>query len=448
MRHVMLGLTPRLGVVCQRRLHGFRNALALVFAVLSLLPSPAHGKVTSGHIRISGAKAENHWKYVSKFGYTTGRGSFQLRVKPWQPKTLGTDAVIQMSVYLDEDWPRVESSAFCDRPALARQVQTITVLANGSWSEWRTGTLHQSVRPHIWYFAVSDCNHTLQNFTHRMRWEFQAQQDGGSQFSVEQSWMLTVNVLCLLGFSAYNWVFLKRSLKFGKSAGSVHPVIWTLSVAIFVQYLAQVLHTIHLWRYSYDGAGYKPLEVFSEVLFMLAQVSQTSLLILIALGYTLLQSKIGELDLMIPLCFMIGVIHVMLVGFGKIQDDASYKYHENEGVVGWILLIMRLLLFVWFLWAVNSCADEGGARLANFLRKFRAAGSVYFLAYPAIFLSTKLFAPYLQHMVMTTGLIAMQMGSNIWLGTLFLTRGEYFKVSTLSSSDLPGGVKIGVVKEE
>ena len=59
------------------------------------------------------------------------------------------------------------------------------------------------------------------------------------------------------------------------------------------------------------------------------------------------------------MCFMIGVIHIMLVGFGKIkdpstrdfgavlqccsavQDDASYKYHENEGVIGWILLVLR-----------------------------------------------------------------------------------------------------------
>jgi hypothetical protein len=169
---------------------------------------------------------------------------------------------------------------------------------------------------------------------------------------------------------------------------------------------------------------------------------------LIALGYTLLQSKIGELDLMIPMCFMIGVIHVMLVGFGKIKDDAHYKYHENEGVVGYILLTIRLLLYAWFMWAVNSSANEGGMKLKTFLSQFRLAGTVYFLAYPAIFVMTKLFAPYLQHGVMSVGLMFMQLGSNVWLASLFLTRGEYFKVSTLSSSDLPGGTKVGLIKEE
>lgn len=181
---------------------------------------------------------------------------------------------------------------------------------------------------------------------------------------------------------------------------------------------------------------------------MLSQVTQTSLLILIALGYTLLQSKIGELDLMIPMCFMIGVIHIMLVGFGKIKDDASYKFHENEGVIGWILLGLRLLLYVWFLWAAQSSAQEGGFKIRCFLSQFRLAGTIYFLAYPAIFLLTQMFAPYLQHGIMSVGLMCMQAGSNVWLATLFLTRGEYFKVSTLSASVLPGGCKVGMVKEE
>merc|ERR1719343_1720313 len=184
----------------------------------------------------------------------------------------------------------------------------------------------------------------------------------------------------LMGFTLFIWQFGIQTKTFAKTAGAVHPVIWTLSVGMIIQYVAQVFHTIHLLRYRYDGSGVKALEVLSEILFMMSQVTQTSLLILIALGYTLLQSRIGELDLMIPMCFMVGVIHIMLVGFGKIKDDASYKYHENEGVVGWILLVMRVLLYLWFLWAVQSSASEGGMKLQTFLRQFGAAGTVYFMS--------------------------------------------------------------------
>lgn len=111
-------------------------------------------------------------------------------------------------------------------------------------------------------------------------------------------------------------------------------------------------------------------------------------------------------------------------------------------------MVMRLGLYVWFLWAVQSSAGEGGMSVRRFYTQFRIAGSVYFLSYPAIFLIAKCFAPYVQHVVMTFGLMVMQMGSNVWLTRLFLTRGDYFKVSTLSASDLPGGCKVGMVKEE
>lgn len=48
---------------------------------------------------------------------------------------------------------------------------------------------------------------------------------------------------------------------------------------------------------------------------------------------------------------------------------------------------------------------------------------------------------------MSVGLLACQFATNSWLTGLFLTRGDYFKVSTLSHSFLPGG-SIGVGKAE
>eukprot|EP00931_Biecheleriopsis_adriatica_P100907 TRINITY_DN76143_c0_g1_i1.p1 TRINITY_DN76143_c0_g1~~TRINITY_DN76143_c0_g1_i1.p1 ORF type:complete len:462 (+),score=74.49 TRINITY_DN76143_c0_g1_i1:55-1386(+) len=409
----------------------------------------AVAKKLVGPVRLAGPKTENHWRYLSKFGYGIGTGEFQFRFQLSQPKTIPEAATIQLEIYLDESWGDVEAEPdICKRSTLAKQVRNISIGPAGNWTEWAEGTLHQSIRPHIWYFVLSDCHMALANFTHRLKFEFHASQEGGSEFSVEMKGMLTANVLFLASFSGFLYWFTKRTKEFSKSAGYVHPVIWTLAAGMLTQFVAQAMHTLHLWAYKYDGDGLKACEVLSEILFMLSQVIQTSLLILIALGYTLLQSKIGELDLMIPMCFMVGVIHIMLVGFGKIKDDASYKFHENEGIIGWILLFMRLALYGWFLWAVQSSAREGGFKIAHFLSQFRIAGSLYFLAFPAIFLVTQLFAPYLQHFVMQIGQMLAQSCFNVWLSNLFLTRGEYFKVSTLSSSDLPGGCKIGVVKEE
>jgi len=420
----------------------------LLLASLLFIIDFARAKFQAGHLRIGGAKKENSWKYVSKFGYGLGEGRYGARVQLFVPKNIIHDAMIALNIYLDEDWDKVESTeVVCDRLSMSRQSRDIWVDHTGNWSQWVNGTLRQAVRPHIWYFVIHDCGNALQNFTHRLRFEIHFQQDDKSEFSIEMRWMLTMNVVCLLSFSVFVTFLYRRARKFFVESG-VHPVVWTLAVAIGLQYLAQVSHTFHLWRYTGDGRGLKGLEVVSEILFMLSQVIQTSLLILIALGYTLLQSKIGELDLMIPMCFMVAVIHIMLVGFGKIQDDASYKYHENEGAVGWVLLVMRLLLYIWFLWAVRSTASEGGMRLQQFCRQFMVAGSLYFLAYPIIFFVTRQFAQYMQHGIMASGLMLMQMGSNIWLASLFLTKSDYFKVSTLNSSFLPGGARCGLDKEE
>jgi len=415
--------------------------------VLCFCPWAGLAKLQAGFVRISGPRRENHWKHLSKFGYSVGVGSVKVRLRLHRPKSIAEE--VQLEGFSDEDWPAVEAEKdVCDCRKWARLTWKIGIKADGQWGDWVHGTVSQHVRPRIWSFVLTDCDGVMRNVTHRLKSEFHAAQEGGSEFSVEMRWILPANVFFFVGFGIYTWWNYKRTVVFRRSAGCIHPVIWILCMGVFIHCVAQVFHTLHLYHYRSDGAGIKALEVLSEILFMLSQVIQTSLLILIALGYTLLQSRIGELDLMIPMCFMVGVIHIMLVGFGKLKDDESYKYHENEGVIGWILLIMRLLLYAWFSWAVQSSAREGGARLRSFLGHFFAAGSVYFLAYPLIFLLTKMFAPYLQHTVLQIGLMVMQASSNVWLATLFLTRGEYFRVSTLSDSELPGGVKIGMTKEE
>mmetsp|Transcript_9900 Transcript_9900/g.22170 ORF Transcript_9900/g.22170 Transcript_9900/m.22170 type:complete len:452 (+) Transcript_9900:48-1403(+) len=427
--------------------------LASVFQVV------VDAKVQAGNIRIGGPHSKNRWKYMSKFGFNIGKGSYGVRVALHTPRpkkkskdppteVKGENTSIELEVYLDEDWDHAEQKEPCNATNLTRHKRVLTVDSSGEWSPWVNGSLKQTVRPHIWYFALSDCKFTLQNYTHRLKYEFHAIQESGSEFSVEMRAMLGTNLLNLLLFTGFFYLFVKRCMAFAKSAGYVHPVIWTLAGGMSTQYIAQVFHTLHLVVYNSNGSGIRALEVLSEILFMLSQVIQTSLLILIGLGYTLIQSKIGELDLMIPMCFMIAVIHIMLVGVGKVKDDASYKYHENEGVVGWLLLVLRLLLFGWFLYAVRSTSNEGGMRIEMFMKKFGAAGTIYFLTYPAIFIVGRQFAPYLQHGIMSVSLMIMQMASNIWLSTLFLTRGEYFKVSSLSASDLPGGIKLGMMKEE
>merc|ERR1719181_2575827 len=141
---------------------------------------------------------------------------------------------------------------------------------------------------------------------------------------------------------------------------------------------------------------------------MLSQVVQTTLLIAIAMGYTILPSRNNCMVVVKWIAVASLIIHAALVSFGKMQDESASKFHENEGAIGWVLLSVRLMLFVWFRFAAQASQEESGLRLRDFLERFSIIGSMYFLAYPVLFIVVQIFAAYLQHPIMQIGLLAIQ----------------------------------------
>lgn len=414
--------------------------ILLVSQILSV-----EAKLQKGSVLISGTEPDQQWQYISKFGYGIGAGDYSVRVRLHGKRNERRNVKLSLDVFLDEDWDNVQSLPSCRRAAEgpARAARPVTLMNNGQWSRWTKGDVYQSVRPHIWYFALSNCDedpkarNTL-NGTYLIDYEIRAQ-DSGSEFSVEMRYTFFMNAAALLVFSVFLVTFAARCCACRRTTGSVHVVVWVLAVAMLLQFAGQITEIVHLWRFRSDGEGLQMLDTLSQVLLMMSQVVQTTLLITIALGYTLLHLSMDELSMVKPIIFVICVIHAALVAMGKLSSDHKFKYHENEGVVGWALLALRLGLYMWFVVAIKASQQKGGFRLQAFLEQFRTAGTIYFLAYPVLFVVVQVFAPYLQHPIMQTGLLTMQTASHCWLARLFLSRGNYFKASVLGSSVLPGG---------
>jgi len=409
----------------------------------------AEGKVQRGIIDLRKGKEssldDHHWQFVSKFGYGIGNGRYRMRTRLADGALLPETPYLDFHLFLDEHWDNVETLPSCSlRNGKAMRTQPLYLTESGAWSQWTLGTLSQKMRPHIWYFAASSCNHEAGGLPLVIEYEIHMLQGDGSHYSVEmQSTMIwnSLGLLCLCVFIAR---FCSRCHSFSRSAGGLHQVIWILVLGIALQFIAQTAHTMHLWRYQSDGTGIKILDVMSEVLFMLSQVVQTTLLIAIGMGYTLLPGRHGRMLIVKCIALLSLVIHATLVCFGKLQDESSCKYHENEGAVGWVLMSVRLMLFCWFVFATQASQEQGGLRLHQFFQSFRLAGSVYFLAYPVLLVVVQVFAPYLQHPIMQIGLLAMQTTSHVWLAELFLSRGMFFKVSALSGTLLPGSSGAGM----
>lgn len=403
-------------------------------------------KVVSAPLLIGGSHEDDRWRLLGKFGFGLGTGSYGLRVRlrdlPSKPD--GRNLRLHMDLFLDEDWGLVGVLDPCERAPLgpSRRTMRVDVPLTGAWGRWTEGTVSQNVRPHVWYVAISNCRQDFGNATYSLDFDLRAQQADGSEFSVEMRRMLPLNLTALLIFTSLLFWYTRRCQQLWRFAWAVHPVVWILTGTMLLQYAAQVLHTTHLCKYKYDGSGSPTLDFLSEVCSVVSQVIQTTLLIAIALGYTLLHSKECELQRMRHVGLLASLVHTFLVGFGKYGVDSEAKFHENEGVVGWTLLVLRCLLYLWFLAAARASRQRVGLQAQSFLKQFQIAGSLYFLAYPAIFALTQVLAPYIRHPVMHIGLLAMQTTSHLWLASLFLSRGVYFKVSNLSSPMLPGCARV------
>jgi len=417
--------------------------------IMCLLVSVVSGKVTTGTITLGGGGIvpDNNWKYISKFAYQIGTGKWSVRFKTIRPNVT-RPITLSADVYLDTNWDDIESLPACERVSHRRTTGSVDLPVDGEWSKWVTGNLAQSIRPHVWYFVVQDCANNLAVST-RIKYEFTAIQEDGSHFSSEMSGTPSVLLLQLIFYSVFSYYFVQACRRFYVSFDGLHPVIWTLTSAVLLHLFAILLECIHLWSYSSDGQGFKALNVIGQMSESLSQVVLSSLLILIALGYTLLHSSLGNLDIVIPIVFIIGIVHLLLVGFGKIKDDASYKFSENEGVVGWLLASLRCALLAWFLWGSYETRKVSNMKIQTFLRRFEVAGALYFLSFPAtLIISVYMIPNYGRHRFMVAGLFVISFASYVWLSRLFLGRGQYFSVSTLSSSFLPGGLKPGADRDE
>ncbi|CAD7922450.1 unnamed protein product [Amoebophrya sp. A25] len=415
--------------------------------------------------------------YVSKMGYDIGEGTYAVRFKLLRPVTTMERAErLKVAIFLDEEWEEHDldrkvhnwdykdpnAKSICDYMKYAKTTRDVSVPGGMTpdWSGWEKGGLKQVIRPHVWYFVASDCPGEGQEWTGesqigqagqlKLRFQFEAKQHDGSHFSKEMDGMLTVYMFKLLLFGCYGVHYVRLCVAHRQHAikVQVHPCVWVLTLVIGLQFVATVLSYFHLWSYSVNGTGIRILDVVQSICQAISQVLIQNLLLLISMGYTLLQSSLGELDLIVPVTFIVIVINVLLVAFSKAKEDASYKFYENEGYTGWLMLLIRFALYAWFVYSIMATRRKAPAKIGNFLDKFTWAGTLYFLSFPIVFLVASLFAAYLRHKVMVIGGFCTFALSVRWLENLFLKKGEFYQVSTLGSSILPGGVQWGFAKGE
>jgi len=390
---------------------------------------------------------KNPWKYLTKFAIAPRKGDFEARFKfdkPLSKKKMSQSAVnMSIFIYLDEEWDKVRTLDTCEeKEKYARMIKPIEIPTDGSWSEKVSGMLTQSIRTHVWFFVLADCNSKLSGHAqgNSIRWELEVLNSDGSHFSQEENGMITPLLIVLtviIGFFISNSI---KFYKFYKTEESIDYPTLIITISLFLEFLSLVFEISHYWIYSIDGKGSFLFNFANQALSITSQFLITCLLLLMAYGWSIKFLKFQDMDVFIPLGVLLGIIHILIVGIGRVIDDESYRYHDYENWAGLFVMAMRILLYgVWVYLFRETYKKTQKDSEKSFFNQFGFLSSLYFLAVPAmVCLATIVVAPYWRHKVVTTGTLLIQTVTLIIFTMLFTTKSnKYYQISMKGNTILP-----------
>jgi hypothetical protein len=411
--------------------------MSIVWLLLSL--ALAAGKLVAPLISFSDT---SRWAYVSKFTLLEGRGLWNLKAKVHRPvNDTSTDrSFLFINVYQDDQFEEALQAGDCKAQVKLAREKRVRVPLNGEWSVAMMGTLNQLKRVHIWYFTVSDCEGSFPERV-KLRVEMTMRTRDGSEFSYEDEGLVYIypigTGLFALALSASLFKLWRRF----KRTEDTDSRQLCLGIAIGMEFCSLLFQSIHLITYSYNGYGVVVLDFFAQTFEAFSQLLVTIVMIMISAGWTLRYREFPDADTYVPIILGTVVLHLVLIGVGKVSDDAHYKSTDFEGTVGWLIIAARLLLWLWFLWNIRSLQATVKGKMNDFVVSFSLFSSLYFLALPGAVLLSFLYPPYQRNTVLAVTMIFIQMVSFWLLNELFSDKSTYFKVSTASEGVLPGKIR-------
>jgi hypothetical protein len=130
---------------------------------------------------------------------------------------------------------------------------------------------------------------------------------------------------------------------------------------------------------------------------MLAEICMASLLMLFAYGWTLSFQDIdwdNNLEFFVPVGSIIIALHLVLAAMTYIDFDSYHKYHDFAGVQGVLLLILRLILFSYYIYCIQKNKSTIPKRSQEIYRAFLILGCLYFSIVPFSLISSYLLPEY------------------------------------------------------
>ena len=404
--------------------------------VVLLLLAAAQAKVISTTVTLSEAV---DWAYVTKFAVDIGSGEYTFRAKFTKPLTsLNETKSLDMYIYRDLDWNTALNQLTCEgKTRHSHSHKVVRVPAAGEWSEQVQGKMKQKVRPYYWYFALADCGHQLHG-AYRIRLEATLTNSDGSHFSLEDRDMEYIYLFFLLFFLFFLSANIFHLLRRFRQTDSLEPPLFLLNLSISGQISSLMFGGLHMLIYSYDGSGFSVFDFFHQTAELGSHLLLTILFLLISLGWVLKFSEFPDLEIYLPVSFLVVVLQLLIAGLGRLADDSHSKYTDYEGISGILLLCMRIGLWIWFAFNMKSLYNSSQPTLRTLVWELSLIGTVYLLSFPGLVLVSYIIAPYVRKKVVLIGSLVIQMVAFIVTSRLLSSKSKFYKMSTMAESVLPG----------
>lgn len=389
------------------------------------------------------------WKQMMKFAIAIGTGEYNGRFQFTRPLSTDAKAIeVNMLVYLDEKWDYARSLNTCEEKAAEAHISfPFQVPTDGSWSQDVFHSLSQDIRTHVWYFVVSDCQNNIGKYLDtassngsRLKWDLQIRNANGSHFSDEESGLILPLLAFIIVIAALFVSDVMKSFKFYRVEESIDYPTLGVTIGLFIELLSLICEVIHLWIYSVNGRGSFVFDFANQTLSVTSQFIITSLLLLMASGWSINFMKFKDMDVILPIGGVIAFVMLLIVGIGKLVDEEQYFFHDYENWTGMLFMLVRVglyALWVYLFQQTYKTAINDSERI--FFNQMGLLSTIYFLAVPAVVVfATAVVAPYCRHRVVTIGTILMQTLVLVVLTLLFTTKSNrYYQISMKGRAMLP-----------
>ena len=74
-----------------------------------------------------------------------------------------------------------------------------------------------------------------------------------------------------------------------------------------------------------------------------------------------------DFDLITPLGIILGMAQLMIVGLSKLNDDEYYKFHQYDGWIGYAIIFIRMILFLYFVICLKESIGKSRVAVKKFI---------------------------------------------------------------------------------